>query len=115
MLRRIILRRNVASFDNRSAAYLKIGQYKHCLKNIELARKYGYPTEKEAAFHAREQKCLKNMQNHKSKADADLSKFYKLSYPANRRFHLLQIVLNFKKTCNTVGTPLQIRILNQVT
>lgn len=72
-------------FANRSAIYLKAKLYRRCLENIELARKFGYPSDKLQKLDEREQKCLKWMENHQPHPERDPWNFFKLSYPPNEK------------------------------
>ncbi|RWS22690.1 SET and MYND domain-containing protein 4-like protein [Leptotrombidium deliense] len=50
------------AFGNRSAALCKIGLYSQCIQDIDLAMKYGYPSEQKEKLIKRKQFCLQHIE-----------------------------------------------------
>ncbi|CRK87549.1 CLUMA_CG001346, isoform A [Clunio marinus] len=73
------------AFANRSAVYLKVKLFEKCLQNIELARKHGYPEEKQSKLNEREETCKKLIETFKDEIVETRKDFFKLSYEANKK------------------------------
>lgn len=71
-------------YSNRSAVYLKLEYFAHCLNNISLAEPH-YPKDKIQKLHDRRQQCLVLMAKCDEKSLADLDHDFKLSYEPNKR------------------------------
>lgn len=89
------------SYANRSAVYLELKLYDHCLHNIKLARK-NYPREMTKKLDEREEKCLsehlaaldrKTIENNATL----INNFLKLSYPANPKLPFAAECLELKE------------------
>lgn len=74
------------AFANRSAVYVKLNQFFLCLENIQLARKHKYPDDNLEKLDQREKECREIMKTLKPNPDDDPFKFFKLSYPANKKY-----------------------------
>lgn len=74
------------AFANRSAVYIKLNQFYLCLENIQLARKHKYPVDSLEKLDQREKECRELMKTLKPNPDHDIFKFFKLSYPANKKY-----------------------------
>jgi hypothetical protein len=72
-------------YANRSAVFLEIECFDECLKNIEWARKNGYPEDKLSKLDVREQKCKKMRLKGRKNKPEDPWEFFKLSYPPNKK------------------------------
>lgn len=71
-------------FANRSAVYLKIGEYERCLKNIQLARMHGYPAKDLNKLNQREKTCKRKMRSGAAKPSV-AETMLKLTYEANAK------------------------------
>lgn len=71
------------AYANRSAVYLKLKQFEHCMRNIQFARDNKYPHD--AKLDEREQKCKAQMETQQHKTKNDPWTFFKLSYPPNEK------------------------------
>lgn len=69
-------------YANRSAVYLKLEYYKHCLHNIDLAEQH-YPREKIEKLNERREKCVEMMKESNDKARQPFNHTYQLSYAPN--------------------------------
>lgn len=70
-------------YANRSAAFLELGLYPQCMKNIKKARDHGYPADKMKKLEDREMKCLEKMaKDTKITSEPELD-IFKLSYEPN--------------------------------
>jgi SET and MYND domain-containing protein 4 len=88
-------------YANRSAVYLEIKLYEHCLSNIKLARK-NYPKKMTKKLDEREEKCLSEhlaaLDTKAIDSNATLaSDFLKLSYPANPKLPFATECLELKE------------------
>ena len=73
------------AFANRSAVYIKVKQFELCLENIQHARKFNYPAEKEEKLNKREEECKELMKTQSSNPNDDPFNYFKLSHPANKK------------------------------
>lgn len=75
---------NLTSFcyAERATIFLKLGFYKHCIENIELAKASGYPAEDMPKLLDKEQKCLKTMKKFSNNKTSNklFVKYFKLSH-----------------------------------
>jgi hypothetical protein len=85
-------------YGNRSAVYLEVKLYDHCLQNIQWARENGYPENKMSKLIKREAKCKDRMSKPKEKEPEDFWDFFKLSYPANEKIPWLVDCVEMKWT-----------------
>lgn len=86
------------AYANRSAVYLKAKLFHKCLENIELARKFGYPSDKLQKLDEREERCKKNIENHKLHSENDpRNSFFKLSYPPNEKIPFIANCLELRE------------------
>lgn len=69
-------------YAERATIFLKLGFYKHCIENIELAKASGYPAEDMPKLLDKEQKCLKTMKkfNNNKTSNKLFVKYFKLSH-----------------------------------
>ena len=86
------------AYGNRSAVYFETKLYDHCLENIQLARKNGYPANKMSKLDEREAKCKERMNKPKDEKTEDFWDFFKLSYPANPKIPWLVDCVEMKWT-----------------
>lgn len=86
-------------YGNRSAVYMEMNYYSHCLKNIELAEKH-FPRDKLPRLQQRREKCLKMMNedgmNNDKMVDPHRNAF-RLSYLANRTVPFFVNVLELRE------------------
>lgn len=85
------------AFGHRSVVYLEAKEYELCLENIQLARDYGYPSDKIATLSYVEEKCKKLMESHIANPEDDPWNFFKLSYPANEKIPFLVNCVELRK------------------
>lgn len=71
-------------YANRSAVYLEMKYFQHCLNNITLAEPH-YPADKMQKLHDRRQKCLKLMRTNPDRAMQTFITDIQLSYEPNSR------------------------------
>lgn len=83
-------------YANRSAVYMELGYYKHCLHNIELAEE-GYPRENIQKLYDRREKCLKLMKNSPDKSVHPFEHKFNLSYEPNPRIPFFIDAIQLKK------------------
>jgi SET and MYND domain-containing protein 4 len=84
------------AYANRSAAYMNLKEYDLCLKNIELAKKSGYPNPKMKKLEIREAECKQAMETHQPDPYDDPENFFKLSYPPNKKLPCLAECLELR-------------------
>lgn len=83
-------------YANRSAVYLELEYFKHCLHNIDLAEK-NYPKEKIQKLHDRRQQCLNMMNNSVDKAIHPFTHKFQLSYEPNPKIPFFIDSIQFKE------------------
>ena len=71
------------AFANRSAVYLELKLFDHCLENIKLARDHNYSSGER--INEREMKCNELKKQHREDPVNGPSYFSKLSYPRNKK------------------------------
>jgi tetratricopeptide (TPR) repeat protein len=75
------------AYANRSAVYVEMKLYEKALKNIHLAMEHNYPNEKMKSLMQRKDRCKKFMMEDVIEPQKlDPTTFFKLSYPANKRY-----------------------------
>lgn len=84
-------------YGNRSAAFLKVKQYKACLENIELARKNHIPDELLTKLLEREIECTDLMKKCRTPTEESWNAFFTMSYNPNPKFPYLADCLKLKK------------------
>lgn len=72
------------AYAARSAVYLEAKEYRLCLENIQLARDYGFSSDRSDELEIREEECRRIAENQEDQDD-DLWSFFKLSYPPNEK------------------------------
>lgn len=88
------------AYANRSAIYMEVNEYRLCLININLARKFNYPADKIQTLNDREEKCRKSMQSHQVNPKDDPWSFFKLSYPPNEKIPFIIYCLEQRENSN---------------
>lgn len=84
-------------YANRSAAYLEVREFDHCLNNIQMAKDSGYPAEKLNKLNEREEKCKQLMKMHVPDPEDDPFNYFKLSYPAHEKIPFLAKCIEFRQ------------------
>lgn len=84
-------------YGNRSAVYCMMGKYALAIENIKWARENGYPAEKMATLHEREEKCKKLMEKLGGDRGSIVNTFFKLSHPANEKIPFIVDCLQLRK------------------
>lgn len=84
------------AYANRSAVYLELDRFELCLKNIELARHYGYPKKNMKKLQEREFKCLIKMRQQETICYKSPWDFFKLSYEPNAKIPFLANCLEMR-------------------
>lgn len=84
------------AYANRSAVFFHLKQFDRCLKDIELAKKSGYPADLRQKLDKRKADCLKLIDEGAQCVDTTVG----LSYDANRTFPCLANVLQIEKDAN---------------
>lgn len=69
------------AYGNRSEVYSEMGKYGLAFKNINLARKNGFPIEHMSRLDDREKECRKLIQKFGLDKDSVAKSFFKLSHP----------------------------------
>lgn len=86
------------AYANRSACYMSLAEYNHCLNNIRLARDNKYPASKNSKLDKRENYCkTRLMVGSQEKPEDDPLNFFKLTYPCNPKIPFLANCLQLKK------------------
>lgn len=85
------------AFANRSATYFKMNRFELCLENIELAKKHDYPADRIKKLDKRELECTNLMKTDTPDPD-DVLNFFKLSYPANKKYPQMVDCLELRET-----------------
>lgn len=83
------------AYANRSAVYLELKKFDHCLENIQLAREHKYAHGRK--LKEREEKCHELKRSHPPDPENDPSSFWKLSYPANEKIPFIVNCLELRK------------------
>lgn len=84
------------AYANRSAVFFHMKQFDRCLKDIELAKKAGYPADLRQKLDQRKADCLKLIDEGAQCVDT----LVKLSYEADEKFPCLANVLHIEKDAN---------------
>lgn len=84
------------TYANRSAVYFEMKLYEKSLKNIEHARQNCYPKENFIVLEKREEKCRDFLKTQKEKSAFEPWKFFKLSYPPNKKLPFVAECLEVK-------------------
>jgi len=82
-------------YANRSAVYLELEYYQHCLHNIELAEP-NFPPDKIQNLHDRRNRCLELMKTKEDKALKVFDHDFKLSYEPNPKIPFFIDALELK-------------------
>ena len=85
------------AYANRSAVYFEMKLFDECLRNVDLAKQNRYPEKNFEILKKREDKCAAMMkQSNGEQKAADPLKFFKLSYPANKKLPFFVDCLEMK-------------------
>jgi tetratricopeptide (TPR) repeat protein len=95
--------RSAKCYGNRSAVYLKLEYFDHCLHNIQLAEK-NYPRENIQKLHSRRQRCLELMKTVPDKSMKPYEHTFKLSYDANPKIPFFIDALELKTNNRLITT-----------
>jgi tetratricopeptide (TPR) repeat protein len=90
------------AYANRSAVYFEMKMFEKCLKNIEMAKSFGYPQNKLKILENRIEKCGEGIKDgNELKCDEnEAEEFLKLSYKANDRLPFVVKCLEMRKSKN---------------
>lgn len=83
-------------YGNRSAVYLELKFFKHCLHSIDLAEP-NFPADKIQRLKDRRQRCFKLMETEVDKTIDSFNHKFKLSYPANPKIPFFIDALEIKE------------------
>lgn len=83
------------AYANRSAVYLKLKLFDHCLENIQLARGNNYLNMDKLT--EREQNCNELKMCYHPDPENDPSSFFNLSYPANQKIPFIANCLKLRE------------------
>lgn len=80
-------------FANRSAVFLEIGEFNHCRKNVELAKKFNYPKRNFFKLEKRELSCPEQNKQKPNENGA-----LRLTYKANSKYPFIADCLKLKRS-----------------
>ena len=87
------------AYANRSAVYYEMKLFEKCLKNIELAKCYGYPEKNFSILDKRAEKCSELIKSgSEARKDENPFDFIKLSHEANARLPFVAKCLELKSS-----------------
>lgn len=83
-------------YASRSEIYFEMKLFANCLRNINLARKNGYPEVKNEILNKREEKCLMALKQ-SNRENSDIQQHLRLSYQAHTKYPCMVDCLQLKQ------------------
>lgn len=105
--------RSALCYGNRSAVYIKLNYFDHCLNNIKLAEKH-YPREKIQKLLDRRDRCIRMMRKVPDKSMKPLDHSFTLSYEANPTIPCFIEAIKFERDKNRLITTRDLQTGNVI-